>query len=373
MNKLTILHTEASTGWGGQEIRILAESDGMIKRGHRVLLACQPESGISKKSEALGIETHIMHIGGAFDLACIMRMRDLIRREHVDIVNTHSSKDSWSAGFASKLAGCAKLIRTRHLSIPIKPSFESKLLYKGLPDAVVTTGESLRLHVIEQTGASADRVVSIPTGIDLQRFNPDTADGVSFRRDFGIELDAPLVGTVGMLRSMKGHTYFINAAAKIAEQVPEARFVIVGDTASASDIKTRLSNQIKSLSLQDKVIMTGYRDDVPYVLAALDIFVLASTQYEGVPQAISQAMAMRKPVVATDVGSINEQVITGNTGILVEKANADMMADAILDLIRDPTKASESGINGRRLVEEKFSLDAMLNSTESLYTSLLCK
>lgn len=371
MKKCRVLHTEASTGWGGQEIRIISESAGMIKRGHEVMLACQPGAVISKRAAEQGIETFVMPIRGAFDILGIRRLRALMRKQGIDIVNTHSSKDSWCAGLAAKLSGDIRVIRTRHLSIPIKRSFDSKLLYCTLPDAVVTTGEALREHIIEQTGACPDSAVSIPTGIDLEKYNPRVADGSAARVELGIAPGAPLIGTVGMLRTMKGLTYFLEAAALIGKKHPQARFLVVGDIAFASDIKERLAAQIAELGIGDKVIMTGYREDIPEIMAALDVFVLPSIKNEGAPQVISQALAMEKPVVTTNVGAIGEQVIDGQTGLVVEKANADQLARAVLAVLENPSRAKQMGENGRKVVEERFSLDGMLDATEALYTQLL--
>jgi len=366
-----VLHTEASTGWGGQEIRIISESVGMIQRGHKVMLACQPGSVISKRAPEQGIETFIMRFGGAFDIAGIRRLRALMRKQRVDIVVTHSSKDSWCAGLAARLSSGVKVIRTRHLSIPIRQSFESKFLYGTLPDIAVTTGEALREHIIERVGLSPDRAVSIPTGIDLDRFNPSRANGSRVRAELGISPDALLIGTVGMLRGMKGHGYFLEAAPRILEKHPHAGFLIVGDIAFASNIKERLAAQIAELGIADKVIMAGYREDIPEILAALDVFVLSSVSNEGTPQVITQAMAMKKAVVATNVGAIREQVIDGRTGFLVEKANPDQLAEAVLAILENPERARQMGANGRKLVEEKFSLDAMLDATEAVYRRLL--
>ena len=371
MRRYKILHTEASTGWGGQEIRILSESAGLTKRGHEVMIACQPGSVISERASNQGIGTFVIRLGGAFDVAGIRHLSALIRRREVDIVNTHSSKDSWCAGLAAKLSGGAKVIRTRHLSIPIKRSLESKLLYRTLPDAVVTTGEALREHVIERTGLCPERVVSIPTGIDLAKFDPTVVDGSGVRAEFGIATDVPFIGTVGMLRIMKGHSYFLEAASRVVKKCPEAKFLIVGDIAFSSPIKVQLASLVDELGIGDRIIMAGYREDIPEVMAALDVFVLPSIRNEGVPQVISQAMAMKKPVVATDVGAIREQVMDGETGLTVEKADAGQLARAILAFLEDPEKARRMGENGRKLVEEKFSLDAMLDATEALYQRLL--
>ncbi len=218
---------------------------------------------------------------------------------------------------------------------------------------------------------SPARVVSIPTGIDLDRFDPAAADGARFRSELGLAPDALLVGTVGMLRQMKGHEYFISAAARVVEKLPNARFVIVGDVAFKSDIKNILAAQVAELAIGDKLVMTGYREDVSDVMAGLDVFVLPSVSNEGFPQVVTQAMAMARPVVATDVGSVKEQVVAGQTGLLVESANPNALADAIATLLQDRKRARQIAENGRRFVEEKFSLDAMLDATEALYTRLL--
>ena len=371
MKSCTILHTESSPGWGGQEIRILTESAGMIERGHKVIIACQPDAVIAKRAEEQGIETITMRIGGATDFAAIRQLSAIMRNRGVDIVNTHSSKDSWSAGIAAKFAGRTKVIRTRHLSIPVKKGLVSKYPFLNLPDAVVTTGEALRERLIEEVGIPPMDIVSIPTGIDLSRFDPEKADGSRFRAEIGIPGDAPLVGSVGMLRVMKGHKYLIDAVAQAAKTISDIRLVIVGDTAFASDIKEQLAAQTADLGMKDRIIMLGYREDIPDILAELDLFVLASIRSEGVPQVINQAMAMKKPVVATDVGSVREQAINGETGFLVEPADSDQIAKAIITLIGDPERASRMGENGRKLVEEKFNLESMLDATESLYERLL--
>ena len=370
MRHYRILHTEASTGWGGQEIRIITESAGMIQRGHKVMLACQPRSVISERAHDHGIETFVMRLGGAFDIAGIRRLRALMQKQKIDIVNTHSSKDSWCAGLAAKLSTDVKAVRTRHLGAPIKSSFETRLLYHVIPDAVVTAGEAVRKHVIERTGALPEAVVSIPTGIDLDMFDPEKADGARFRSDIGVGADDPLVGTVGMLRVMKGLPYLIEAAADVIREAPETKFVIIGDIAFESDIKERLAKQISSLGIEDGIIMAGYRSDMPNAMAGLDIFVLPSL-VEGVSQVINQAAAMKRPVIGTNVGSVYEQIIDGQTGFLIEKANSAQIRDAILALLRDRERARRMGENGRKLVEEKFSLEAMLDATEALYRRLL--
>ncbi|MCL6629579.1 MAG: glycosyltransferase, partial [Armatimonadetes bacterium] len=331
----------------------------------------QPNSTIAKRAGEHGIETFVLSMNGAFDIAAINRLRALIRKEQVAVVNTHSSKDSWCAGLAAKLTGNTKVVRTRHLSIPINPGFTSRLLYRIIPDAVVTTGEAIREHIIEKAEVPPDRVVSIPTGIDLKKFDPSRVDRWHFRKELGVVEGTPLIGTVGMLRRMKGLQYFILAAARIQSRLPETRFVIVGDTPGPSPVKDELIRLIRELGMCEKVTIVGYREDIPNAMAGMDVFVLASTRDEGLPQVITQALAMQKPVVATNVGGVREQIIHGKTGFLVERVNADELANAVLSILKDPSRSIEMGKNGRQLVSERFSMKSMLDATEALYARIL--
>ncbi len=371
-DRLRILHTESSMGWGGQECRILTESAGMISRGHKVIIACQPGSAIADRAGQYGVETRLIRMKRAGDHTAIRRLIALIRGESIHILNTHSSIDSWCGGIAAKFCA-AKCIRTRHLSISIKNTLDSRILYKSLPDAVVTTGEMIREHIAIATGTPLERIISIPTGIDLQRFDPSQISGQKIREEIGIPVGVPLVGTIGMMRGMKGHVHFVRAAASVIETMPGVRFLLVGDAPDGGTniVKDTIINEIHSLAIADKITLAGYRTDIPELLAAMDVFVLASVKDEGVPQVISQAMAMGKPVVATNVGGIPEQVIDSVTGYLVEKANADQIADAVLRILASPEDAARMGEEGRIHAERNFSIEGMLDRTEALYERLI--
>lgn len=367
---LRILHTESATGWGGQQIRILDEARGLMERGHSVTVACQPHSVIAKRAEEWNVPILTTKMKGAFDIVGIRNLRAFMQEYKPHIVNTHSSRDSWTGLIAARLTGGITAVRTRHGHSPIRTSFDSRLLYCKLCDVVVTTGETIREYVIQRTGSSPDRVFSIPTGIDMRRFSPDNADGAAFRRDIGIAEGVPLIGTAAIFMIRKGLPYFVEAASKIAPRIPEARFVIVGDAPSSSRAMDRLVEQTAASGMADKLTFTGFRTDMPNVMAALDVLVLTSIN-EGLPQVISQAMAMKKPVVATNVGSVPEQVLDGQTGFLVEKANSDQIADAVTKILSDPALAKQMGENGRKLVVERFSVESMLDTTEALYSRLL--
>lgn len=359
---LTIIHTESSTGWGGQEIRILQESLGMLRRGHRVVIISPDKSNIFKRAKTAGIKVYHCDFQKWNPLS-FLRISSLIRREGVDILNTHSSSDSWVATLAARfLRNRPKVIRTRHLSTPISRSFVSRMIYDILPDAVITTGEEIRQRMINDNGFKAKRIFSIPTGVDLDRFDPKRVMPAFKPKGFSI-------GIIGVLRSWKGHRYLIEAAPEILKSIPDAVFYIVGDGPQYKNI----AGYIEELSLKDKVVMTGHREDIPEILASLDVVVHPSYANEGVPQSVLQAMAMERPVVASDAGAIKEIVINGETGFLIEPENPEQIAEKVVELYRNPLLRVKFGEKGRRLVEENYSMEKMLDKVEALYLTLLKK
>ncbi len=357
---LTILHTESSTGWGGQEIRILQESSGISRRGHRVIIAAQEESNIFRRAKERGIEVFPVHFEKKNPLS-FLRMISIIKREGVDILNTHSSSDSWVASIAARLSRSpVRIIRTRHLSTPIGRSVLSRIIYNVLPDAIITTGEQIRQAMISYNNFDGSRIFSIPTGIDLERFNPERVRPVFRSGGFSI-------GMIGVLRSWKGHRFFIEAISEIVKQIPDAGFYIVGDGPQEKNIK----NLIHEYSFQDKVSMLGHREDIPEILASLDVVVHPSYANEGVPQSVLQALAMERPVVASDAGSTREVIINGKTGFLVEVKNPGQIAERVIELYKNQELMVSFGREGRRLVMEKYSMEAMLDKIESLYERLV--
>lgn len=355
---MRILHTEASMGWGGQELRIYQEALGMKKRGHWVGLAASPQSQIFKHVQEAGLPVFPLPLERR-NFNAIWQLLSLIKKENISILNTHSSWDSWVGGIVKLIYPKFRLIRTRHLSTPIGKTPLSWLIYNILPDAVITTGEAIREKMIDYNRFNPHKIVSIPTGIDLKRFNP-------YRVKPAFKEDGFLIGMISVLRSWKGHKYFISAAPEILKQIPEAKFYIVGDGPQKENIK----RQIKEIGLEDKIFMLGHRTDIPEILAALDVIVHPSTGHEGVPQTILQALAMAKPVVASHVGGIPEVIEDQKTGILIPPCDVKAIANAVIKIFKNPALSKKLGENGRVLVKRHYSFEAMLDKIEEVYARI---
>ncbi|MCK4649022.1 glycosyltransferase [bacterium] len=365
VSMLTILHTESAKRWGGQERRTFAEAVEFKKRGYRVILVVQPESALGKHAKEVGIEVREIGMRNRDILKAFFQLFSLIRRERVDIVNTHSPKDSWIASFAARLTFRPILLRTRHITVPIS-NHPLNIVYK-MPHKIITIGGAIRMAMIEVNRLPPEKIVSIPTGVDLERFNPNRVKG-NIRKELGIDQDTPLVGSISIIRTEKGYPYFLEAAQEILKVKPETRFLIVGHEPKGDTV----AQEVKRRGLNDKVFMPGLREDIPDILAHLDVFVLCSLR-EAFGQVITQALAMERPVVATNVGGIPELIKNNQTGLLVPPADSKALARAMLELLENREKAERLGRNGRKLIEEKFSQEAMIEKTEDLYRELLKK
>ncbi|MCE5195263.1 MAG: glycosyltransferase family 4 protein [Nitrospiraceae bacterium] len=360
---LKILHTEASTGWGGQEIRILQESLGMIRRGSHVAIAAPEWSCIYKKAKESGLEVYHSDFSKANPFSLVKFVR-IIKKFSPQIINTHSSKDSWAASAGIQfLTKKPVLIRTRHLSTPVSRSFLSRFLYNILPDAVITTGEEIRRQMVQNNKFNPLKIVSIPTGINIDRFDPEKVKpSFNKKNDFS-------VGMIGVLRSWKGHRYFLESIPAILKAVPNTKFYIAGSGPQLNNIK----NLIITLSLNDNVIMLGHREDIPEIIASLDIIAHPSYSNEGVPQSILQALSMGKAVIASNIKAINEVIINGETGLSVEPRDPSSLSEAVIKLLNNSELRNRLGQNGIRLVHEKYTDEIMLDKIESLYSSIIAK
>lgn len=357
----TIVHTEWSRGFGGQEQRILIESQEMIRRGHHVLVACPPDAALCPRVQAAGIPVAEIPIRAALDLVAVASLVRLFRREGVTVVNTHSGKDSWVASMAAKISGVPILLRTRHISLPVRRSFYNAIW--RWPDGFITTGEQIREHLIG-IGIPADRVVSIPTGVDVQRFSPSVS-GEAVRREFGLAPGQRVISVIGVLRSWKRIDLFIDVAAILAREEPSLRFLVVGEGPQEKNIRRK----VEELGVGDRVFLLGHRNDVPEILAASDALVMTSMK-EGLPQVILQALAMERPVVASPVGAIPEVVEHGETGFLCPAGEAEGFVAAVRSLLRDPALGRRLGSAGRRRIVKEHSVIAMGEKTEGFYLRL---
>lgn len=359
-----VVHTEASLGWGGQEIRVLSEMAGMIARGHRMLLLCPAEARIHDEAQARGIPVEALAIGRK-RVAGLSALRRRLRQLAPDLVVSHSSTDSWLVALATRFWHAAPpVVRIRHISAPVGRNASTRWLYRRAAAHVVTTGERLRSDLIRDLGLDAERVSSVPTGIDLARYAPRDRDAA--RRQLGLPEGGYVTGIAATLRSWKGHRYLLEAWAGLARGADD-RLLVVGDGPGRDNLRA----QAVELGIADCVVMPGNQADVAPWLAAMDVFVLPSYANEGVPQAIMQAMATGLPVLSTPVGSIPEIVSDGETGLLVAPRDVAALRAALQRLAGDAELRARLGAAALAQARARFADSRMLDAMEGVFRRVL--
>lgn len=359
-----IVHSEASTGWGGQERRILAELEGFRRRGHAVWLLAPPRSEIFRRAQTAGIAcAPVDYVRWKFPFA-VVRVAAWLRRTGPHIVNPHSSRDGWLVGVAARLARVPFVVRTRHFDVPISSRHVSGIVYSCLADHVLTTSPKVTEHFRELFKLPADRVSTLPTGIDLEKFSPGGHHAELLPGDH--QKGLPLIGMVSIIRRAKGHETLLLAADQLRQQGFPANYVIVGDGPNLERVRAKVAE----LKLEDCVTFTGERDDVPAVLRALSLLAIPSL-HEGIPQTGLQALATKTPVVASNVGGIPSIIRDGETGRLVPPGEVVALAVTIREALQDTATTQRMCDAGRVLVEKEHSLEGMLDQIELLYRRYL--
>lgn len=361
---MIILHLEASPGWGGQEIRSLKEAIGMKKRGHTLFFAVEKGGGLIPRAEESGFKVYKIKFKKIFWPFTLLFLIGIIIRHKVDIINTHSSNDGWIGGLAGRLTR-VKIIRTRHLSTPIRKGLNSYLLYNLLSDFVVTTCSSIVETISFQSKKDINFCKSIPTGVDTDTISFDSKRLEDFRQRYHLSTSDFLVGTACFMRSWKGIDDFLLAADLLREE-KRIKWLIIGGGHADKYLK-----RAKELKLEDSVIFTGHLEHPFPALASLDLFLLLSTAHEGVSQASLQACYLEKPIIGTPIGGITEVCIHNETGILVPPHSALSVKEAVLKLFLNSSLRSMMGKNARKLVLEKFTYKQMLDKMEEVYAKVL--
>jgi glycosyltransferase involved in cell wall biosynthesis len=363
----TILHTEASTGWGGQEIRVFTEMEAMRKRGHSLYLAAPPISQIFQEADKSGFNPLELNSKRILFPFTILKLARTLRRHKVEVVNPHSSADGWITSMAGRLAGTPLIVRSRHIEVDYPNRRTSYWAYGVLPHHVITTSERISTGLIDRLRLKPDHVQCISTGIDLEKFNAKMVG--TLHQELGLDSEVPLVGMISVIRSWKGHDYFVEAAKIVAARFPAAHFVVAG---GGNEVRLeKIRRWANEAGLKDSFHLLGHRTDVPNLLASYSVLVLPSTGHEGIPQIILQSHAMACPVVGTTAGGIPEVVADEQSGLLVPTKNPQALAAAINRLLENKAYRNELAARGQAMVKSSHSEEHMCQQLETLYQRYL--
>jgi glycosyltransferase involved in cell wall biosynthesis len=341
----------------GAEAVILNLSRMLNEGPHRSVVgvflnSSNPNLQLHESASREGIESHLIPCSGRLDRGAIRRIRELAAQMGADVVHAHGYKADLYVYFALRRSRIA-LVSTCHTWYDV----DAKDYFYGVVDRmtlrsyerIVAVSEGVREYLL-RAGVRAEKISMIRNGIDLRTFDRASA-GV--KEELGWSA-YPLVGLVGRLSIEKGVDIFLAAAARVLAELPDTKFVVVGDGPD----RAKLDALIDQLGIGGSVHMLGRRDDMPAVYASLDLMV-SSSRREGLPMAILEAMASRVPLIATAVGGVPTVVLDGRTGVLVPEVDAALLANGITELLRDSALRERLGSAARQLVEDEFSAQRM--------------
>jgi len=391
--KIKVLHLITRLDKGGSAENTLLTALGLDKNRYEVLLAKGPSTeskmGFRERMEVdkslqiaqsdgvgiINIPKLMRRIDLLYDFISFIKILKIIRSEKPQIVHTHTSKAGLLGRLAAFVAKTPIIIHTPHghifygyfgrvtsyLFVLIE-----KLLAK-ITDKIISLTNQEGLDHVRLNIACPEKFISIHSGVDIQRFISAKSGGDGLKASFGIMPQSLVVGTIGRLVPIKGHEYLIEAAPKILKEVPGVKFVLVGD----GNLRPKLERLTNALNVQDAFLFLHWRSDIPKIIRMFDLFTLPSLN-EGMGKVLVEAMAAGKAIVASNTGGIPDLVVHAHNGLLVPPGNPSRLAEAIVTLLKDSNKRQEMGENGK-LLAQRYSVESMVNKTETLYEELLAK
>lgn len=372
--KINVIWIIDSLGQGGAE-HLMPGILSHIDRGRFELRVCSLQerfgNPIAEKIKELGIPVDMVSVPHLRTPGALENLRRYLREHRADVVHTQLEFSDTLGSLAARLEHIPS-VSTLHV-IP-EPSIRSRefwrhrlmwLSLKYCSHRVFAVSEGARQHYIKHGGLPPARVQTLYNGIDLSRYGVTDEIKNRNRLELGLPTGAPVLITVAYLREPKGIQYMLEALPDVLNVYPECRYLIVGD----GDFRPVLEAQTRDLRLEHNVIFTGRRSDIPDVLAVSDIFVLP-TLTEALPTVLAEAMAARKPVIASKVGGVPEMVDDGVNGLLLPPADARKLAKAIISLLGDPERAAAMGKAGFDIAAARFDLDRQCRQLEACYSEL---
>jgi glycosyltransferase involved in cell wall biosynthesis len=363
---LSLFHIDAGKEWRGGQRQALFLVKELQKKGYPVHFVVQPESPLHEKASAAGLKVFPLRMKSEFDLWAIFRLSWEMKRRQCRLAHFHDAHGVAVGAVAARRADVPLRFISRRVDFPLKKSAFSHRKYTQNVDAIIAISEGVR-KVLLDSEIPSSLIHVIPSGIDFSPFEEVTSRDF-LRREFSFAPDDYLVGIVAALEDHKGHTYLIRASKILKRQAPKIKIVVVG----TGSLRLELDRQAHQLGVDDIVFFLGFREDVPRILASLDLFVLSS-HLEGMGSSLLDAMASRLPVVASQTGGIPDVVIHQETGLLVPPRDSAALAQAILKVYRDRELAARLGQKGYAVVHQKFSAEAMAGKVIDLYEKFALK
>lgn len=372
MDKLRVLEFSTYAKIGGTQKMLLEflrhASRDRFAYYHCVLLA---HDALIEEVAKLGLPQTSLNMRGYWDIRAWWRFYRFIKNQQIDLMRTYGLKADIIGRIVGKFAGIPVNITSVRSTDPWR-KWHHVGLDRGtshLTDLYLSNSEAGRMAVHQREQIPLSKIITIPNGIDIERFDLaqiDTERVRSLREQFGLSPSTPVIGMVANLCQMKEHKTIVDALPRIQARFPQIKCLFIG----TDYLRGEIQRHVKEQRCEASVIFAGFQRDIPECLALLDIFLLPSL-WEGLPTAMLEAMAMKRPVIATPVGGIPEVLTHGETGLLIPTQHPNALADAVISLLKSPERAAALAEAGCHLIRTRYSIQTMVAHTEQLYERLI--
>lgn len=350
----------------GSVHQMFQAATGLHERGHDVTVISRPGE-IAERAHSHGLRFEPLPLRHQFDLGSIFSLRGLIASLRPDVIHVHKGVAHAIALAASMRQPVGAFVVNRGVSFPLDIWNRGKYRTKRV-DRVVTVCRQIKDVIVESGGLPPEKVQVVYAGTDVTLFDPSRHDATAFRIEKNLPLDHFLIAQVGV-RDWKGWQELIDSVSDVVPRHSNVHLALIGCRSAAE--KATVSDYASRRGISSYVTPVEYRTDMPNVFASCDLVVDASWAGTGITGTIREAMAMERPVIATDAGGNSELVSTGDVGWLIPMKDRGALTNAILEIIEDPSRAATVGANARRHVVNGFSKDLRITRLEALYCEIL--
>ena len=373
-NRIRVLYVIENTSFGGGERGFAQLSVNLNRSRYQPFMAAHPGGMLEKIVREAHVPFSPLDMSRKVNFKTISNLSRLISEHRIHIVHAMGTRADFFARLACRKKPSTALVCTVAMLVdgydvgPLRKAvYKMAVRYSArYVTQYIVVSEALKDLLEKQSGIPADKITIVYNGVELDLYNPNLNASSEVRRSLEITDDYAIVGTIGRLVYQKGLPYFLEAAKHVYSEKKHVRFVIVGHGPEEAHLK-RLA---KSFGISHVCTFAGLRFDVPELLSAFDVFVLSSV-LEGLPRVVIEAMAMGRPIVATDIDGVREQLRHNETGIVVPPADPNALAKAILDILDDKNRQKCLGREARKDAERLFDLKATVENVEMLYERVL--
>jgi glycosyltransferase involved in cell wall biosynthesis len=365
-----LLYTETS-GIGGAEKVLLDLATSLDRKSYNIYVVLHRSRWLHEQLSKNDIPVEIIPSKHGWDLGFLRDFMKYCKEIKADLINSHLFGANLYASIAGIFLGIPVVAtvhneyimpgsRIRHLGT-------KNFIVRRFAKRIILVAEYMKKDYIEKGRYPSSKLRTIYNGIAIKD-SLSAEEKAASRQKLGLAKDDIVIGNVANFRAPKGHNYLIEAAAKVVERYPAARFLLVGE--GTGELREKAERQIETLGLKKNVLLLGFRTDVEELLKSFDIFVLSSIS-EGLPLSVVEAMGSGLPIVSTGVGGLPELVEEGGNGHLVPPKDSGKLAAALINLLNDNELRERMGLRSREIAESKFSINNMINKYQDLYRQIL--